>query len=379
MRNNTMNQNFFDESKQQSQVKSAIVAKYFKAWAYVMIGAQDRNPRVTDKKIAYIDLFAGPGRYLDGTISTPLRILQTAIEDDRLRQRLVTFFNDKDEKNTQSLSEAIKQLPDVDKLKHYPLVEKLEVGERIVETFEDMKLVPTLFFIDPWGYKGLSLRLINSVLKNWGCDSIFFFNYNRINMGLHNPKVREHMEALFGKERADKLRAELSELSVKERELTVVEELCQALKELGLDYVLPFRFKDDRGTRSSHHLIFVSKGFKGYEIMKNIMAKESSEKEQGVATFEYNPATQRKQALLFELSRPLDDLGDMLLEEFSGKKLTMRQIYEQHNVNRPYTDRNYKEVLKRLEAQQKIETSPHRKGTFGDNVLVTFPQLRRNK
>jgi len=374
-----MNQNFFDESKQQSQVKSAIVAKYFKAWAYVMIGAQDRNPRVTDKKIAYIDLFAGPGRYLDGTISTPLRILQTAIEDDRLRQRLVTFFNDKDEKNTQSLSEAIKQLPDVDKLKHYPLVENLEVGERIVETFEDMKLVPTLFFIDPWGYKGLSLRLINSVLKNWGCDSIFFFNYNRINMGLHNPKVREHMEALFGKERADKLRAELSELSVKERELTVVEELCQALKELGLDYVLPFRFKDDRGTRSSHHLIFVSKGFKGYEIMKNIMAKESSEKEQGVATFEYNPATQRKQALLFELSRPLDDLGDMLLEEFSGKKLTMRQIYEQHNVNRPYTDRNYKEVLKRLEAQQKIETSPHRKGTFGDNVLVTFPQLRRNK
>ena len=374
-----MNQNFFDESKQQSQVKSAIVAKYFKAWAYVMIGAQDRNPRAADKKIAYIDLFAGPGRYSDGMLSTPLLILQTAIKDDKLRQRLVTFFNDKDEENTQSLSEAIEQLPDVDTLKHYPLVENLEVGKHIVKMFEDIELVPTLLFVDPWGYKGLSLRLINSVLKNWGCDSIFFFNYNRINMGLHNPKVQEHMEALFGKERADKLRAELIELSVKERELTIVEELCQALKELGLDYVLPFRFKDDRGTRSTHHLIFVSKGFKGYEIMKNIMAKESSETEQGVATFEYNPAVQRKQALLFELSRPLDDLGDMLLEEFSGQKLTMRQIYEQHNVNRPYTDKNYKEVLKRLEAQQKIETAPHRKGTFGDNVLVTFPQLRRNK
>src|SRR5574341_704918 len=29
-----------------------------------------------------------------------------------------------------------------------------------VKKFEEMHLVPTLFFIDPWGYKGLSLRLI---------------------------------------------------------------------------------------------------------------------------------------------------------------------------------------------------------------------------
>ncbi len=56
--------------------------------------------------------------------------------------------------------------------------------------FEQMNLVPTFFFVDPWGYKGLSLRLINSVLKNWGCDCIFFFNYTRINMGLENELVK---------------------------------------------------------------------------------------------------------------------------------------------------------------------------------------------
>lgn len=343
-----------------------------------MIGAQDRNPRGMDKRIAYIDLFAGPGRYLDGTTSTPLRILETAIKDDKLRQRLVTFFNDKDEEKTQSLSKAIKQLPDVDTLKHPPMIENQEVSEHIVEMFEDMKLVPTLFFVDPWGYKGLSLRLINSVLKDWGCDCIFFFNYNRINMSLHNPKVREHMEVLFRKERADRLRAKLSELPPGQREPTIVKELCQALQELGPDYVLPFCFKDDYGTKSSHYLIFVSKGFKGYDIMKDIMASASSDTEQGVPTFEYNPAAQMKQGLLFQ-PRPLDDLCDMLLVEFSGQKLTMRQIYEQHSVNRPYISKNYKEALKRLEEEQKIETSRHRKGTFGNNVLVTFPQLQEEK
>ena len=371
------NENFFDESKQQSQVKSAIVAKYFDAWSKVMISTQDRYRQHQDNKIAYIDLFAGPGRYSDGTISTPLRILEKAINDDQLRQCLVTIFNDKDERNTNSLEEAIKELPGVETLKYQPQVETQEVGEEIVDMFEEMRLIPTLFFVDPWGYKGLSLRLVNSALKDWGCDCIFFFNYNRINMGLNNDAVREHMNALFGEERADYLRLKLEPLIPQNRELTIIEELCQAIRDSGSEYVLPFRFKDNRGSRTSHHLIFVSKHFRGYEIMKEIMAKESSDAQQEVATFEYNPVD-AEQPFLFELSRPLDDLGDMLLKKFAGQKLKMSKIYEQHNVNRPYTKQNYKRVLWQLEEQGKITASKHKKNTFGDRVLVTFPDQGQN-
>ena len=165
---------------------------------------------------------------------------------------------------------------------------------------------------------------------------------------------------LFGEERADELRTRLTPLTPKQRELAIVGELCQALRELGPEYVLPFRFKDDHGSRTSHHLIFVSKGFKGYEIMKEIMAKESSDADQGVASFEYNPVDARiaaQQQLLFELSRPLDDLGDILLKEFSGQKLMMRQIYERHNVNRPYTKKNYKQVLTHWDLEQQFGLS----------------------
>ena len=368
------NKKFFDESREQSQVKSAIVTKYFSVWARVIIGAQNHHRQNADNRIAYIDLFAGPGRYSDGTTSTPLLILKTAIEDNDMRQRLVTIFNDKDERNTKSLSKAIDRLPGVNKLKHKPRILTQEIGENIVRKFEGMNLIPTLFFVDPWGYKGLSLRLVNSVLKDWGCDCIFFFNYNRINMGLNNDAVREHMDALFGEERANDLRIQLDLLAPKQRELTIIEELCKTLRHLGPKYVLPFRFKDDGGSRTSHHLIFVSKGFKGYEIMKEIMAKESSDAEQGVAKFEYNPVDAgMTQQLLFRLSRPLDDLGNMLLQDFAGRTLTMREIYKQHNVDRPFIKKNYKDVLKQLEEHQKITSSPHRKNTFADNVRVTFP------
>jgi len=365
---------FFDESTEQSRVKTAIVTKYFDAWAAVMIATQKKHGM--PEPIAYIDLFAGPGRYLDGTVSTPLLILQKAIRNPEVGARLVTIFNDKDEANTRSLERAISELPGIETLRYKPVVHTSEVGEEIAELFEQQRLVPTLFFVDPWGYKGLSLRLVNSVIKDWGCDCIFFFNYNRINAGLDNPMVKQHMDCLFGTERANLLRQRLAPLRPHTREMVIVEELCQALKGMGTRYVLPFRFRNDRGTRTSHHLIFVSKAFKGYEIMKEIMAQESSSREQGVASFEYNPADAAqigRQALLFQLSRPLDELADMLLRDFAGQTLTMKEIYERHNIDRPFTKRNYKDALTALENLGRVNVSSHRKNSFGDTVLVSFP------
>lgn len=366
---------FFIESLEQSQIKAEIVAKYFWAWAKVIIPSQKGR----GNKIAYIDLFAGPGRYKDGTRSTPMLILERAIQDSDIRDMLVTIFNDKDSNNTQTLSQTIKSIADINLLKYQPQIRNEVVGEEIIKMFEKMRLVPTLFFVDPWGYKGLSLRLINSVLKNWGCDCIIFFNYNRINMGLHNKAVEDHMNALFGQERADKLRAKLEPMCPFDRELAIIETLAEALKEMGGEYVLPFCFKNAQGNRTSHHLIFVSKNLKGYEIMKEIMAKESTKTEQGVPSFEYNLADRTK-PLLFELARPLDDLEVMLLDNFADGKMTMLDIYNQHHVGKRYIKANYKNALNKLEAKGRIVTfppmdeRPKRLGepTFGDKVIVKF-------
>ena len=366
---------FFEESREQSVVKAAIVAKYFWAWAKVIIP----TAKTHEGKIAYIDLFAGPGRYKDGTKSTPLLILETAIQDKDMRDMLVTIFNDKDPTNTQSLQTAINAMPGIEGMKFHPRILTEEVGEEMVCKLEQWKLVPTLFFVDPWGYKGLSLRLINSVLKNWGCDCIFFFNYNRINMGLGNDYVKAHMDALFGEERAARLRERLESLPPEQRELTIVEEIAEALQKMGGKFVLPFCFRNEAGTRTSHHLIFVSKHYRGYEIMKEIMAKESSTIEQGVPSFMYCAADIR-QPILFGLSRPLDDLAEMLLTDMAGRRLTMKQVFESHNIGKPYISRNYKDALRQLEAEEKISVTPPAdrrrkvKGevTFADDTQVQF-------
>lgn len=368
---------FFNEPTEQSQVKAAIVSKYFSAWAKVIISSAKR--RGTDR-IAYIDLFAGTGRYEDGTPSTPLLVLQQAIRDPDLRKMLVTVFNDADANNVRSLQDAIASIADIALLKYKPQFYNEEVGQKIIEMFEQVHLVPTLFFVDPWGYKGLSLRLINSLLKDWGCDGIIFFNYNRVNMGLHNEVVREHMDALFGRDRAAKLRARLEEMSPHERELAIVEAIMEAMQEMGGKYVRSFAFKNDSGTRTSHHLIFVTKHIRGYEIMKGIMARESSSTQQGVPSFEYSRET-CNQPMLFELSRPLDDLSGILETEFAGRSMTMLDLYQSHHVGKPFIKSNYKHVLAQLEAKGRItadppaDRRPKHKGqvTFADSVKITFP------
>jgi three-Cys-motif partner protein len=361
---------FFDERSDQSEVKARIVQKYFDAWARVIMPTARR----LDGKIAYIDLYAGPGRYKDGSASTPLLVLEHAIADPGMSQMLVSQFNDANQNHTATLRSEIDKLAGIKNLKYMPIVTCGEIDEDAERFFNETRLIPSFSFVDPFGYKGLSLKIVNGVIKDWGCDCVFFFNYARINAGISNPAVERHVDALFGEGRAQKLRERLPAMRPHEREALILEELAQALKEMGGNFVLPFRFKNATGTRTSHSLVFVSKHFKGYEIMKDIMAKESSVIEQGVPSLTYSPADE-SMPLLFSLSRPLDDLEGMLCETFAGQSLTMEDIYRRHSVDTPYIKKNYKDALLHLESNGRITADPakRRKLTFADHVVATFP------
>lgn len=368
---------FFDEVTEQSRVKQNIVLKYFAAWANVMVPIARKRGL---ERLRYVDLFAGPGHYRDGSESTPLLLLRYVLANPELLKRLEPIFNDKDEDAVSKLTNAIQNLRGIRELRFTPKIFNRDVDSNLLEVITLRGDVPTLWFLDPWGYKGVSLLLISSLLVAWGSDLIIFFNYNRVNAALDNEVFRQNMESLFGRDRLNELKLEIEGLQPADRETCVIETFAQALKEVGGQHVLPFRFTTEGGKRTSHHLVFVSKDFKGFEIMRNIMAKESSSTDQGVPSFTYNPAD-RRFPLLFELWRPLDELGEMLTAEFAGSQITMSEIYQRHSVGRRFVERNYKDALRRLEKEGRIKSQPPAeqrrvlKGevSFGPNVMVTFP------
>jgi three-Cys-motif partner protein len=360
---------FFVETADHSKVKTTIATKYFFTWARI-IAAKTRSDR-----IGYIDLYAGPGRYIDGTKSTPLLVLEGAIADPNMRQMLVTYFNDGKPAHADSLENAIKALPGIETLKHKPGIDKTEVGPGIVTAF-DKPIIPTFAFIDPYGYKGLSLGLVNAVIKDWACECLFFFNYNRINPGINNKMVRPHMEALFGAERLAKLQIDIQGRPSGEREVLVMTALTAALQDLGGRFVVPFRFKMDEKDRTSHYLVFVSKNFLGYEIMRGVMGKASSSFINGVPSFEYNPSP----PLFFSDERTVDALAEMLAVDLAGKQLTVDQAFEFHSPGKLYIRKNYKDAVIRLEKDNRViasrPSSERKKGTLADDITISFPRLR---
>jgi three-Cys-motif partner protein len=338
---------FFDEAMPHSIVKTEIVSKYFPPWARIM------KPRAHGGKMAYMDLYAGKGIYADGTDSTPIRIMKAVLADEGLRQMVVTFFADADPECVAALQANISALPDIERLKYRPQIALGAAHEHgIAEAFETRDVVPTFMFLDPFGYHGLSTKLMRSILKNFGCEIAFFFKYTRIRAALRNKLVREEMDAIFGHERVEKLKNLLPSIGTQdEKERTILTGLEEALGEIGGKYVLTFRFRNEFG-RATHHLVFVTKNELAHDIMKEIMAAASTGKRQGVATFEFTPNTPHDAAVMLPLfdhaEHPLDRLKEELLERYRGRRIKIEEIYSDHNYKTPYTKKNYSEALRQL-------------------------------
>jgi three-Cys-motif partner protein len=380
---------FFQEPTPGSAVKAAIVSKYFWAWAKVLYNKPGRQGR----PLRYLDLYAGPGCYDDGTASTPLLVIEKAIADANFRHLVAAHLNDIGPEKCRALKGAIQALPGIESLRYPPIVESRAVDEAMARQIEEATLPPTLSFVDPWGYKGVSARLIRALTKHWGCDCIFFFNYNRINLALGNESVTEAVDELFGMERAEILRGRLERLSPQARETTIVEELKQAITDGSRRRAFQFAFKFDSSNRTSHYLVLVTKEPVGFEIMKKIMAKESTEAPQGVPGYQYIPAQIRQppaqvQQLTFldfpKPPQPLDLLQARLLEHFAGRCMAMIEVYREYNrIADHYIPRNCKDALLALEVAGSISCDPPAierpcyKGapTLADWVRITFPPI----
>jgi three-Cys-motif partner protein len=372
-----MPSNFFNEQLSGSKIKTSIVSKYFLAWANVMVA----NVRGRGDKIGYLDFFCGPGKYEDGSDSTPLIILKAAVNNPDFSKMLVTIFNDADQANVDILEEEVLKISGIDRLKYQPDFAKETVGNQLAEKLKKLELVPSLIFLDPFGYKGLSLELIASVIKDWGCDCIFFFNYNRINAALTNKKFVGLVNSIFGEETADLLREKVEKLKPEEREELILEYFMEELKKIKGKYSISFKFFKENSSKTSHFIFFTTKHPLGYKIMKQTMATHCATRG-GVPTYEYDPKQEMNEQMdLFEDDNSeIQFLAKEIHKLYKGKTKTRKEIYEEHNIRRPYIENNYKDALLLLEQEGKISIDPpagkrkKMKGklTLGEKLPIKF-------
>lgn len=362
---------FFEHQHERSRVKSEIVARYFWLWAQIILG-QLRKDR-SSARVRYFDLFSGPGSYLDGKPSTPLLVLTTITTDTKLHGSVEVVFNDKDKEAATNLARLVSEHDSFKELMPPIRVYSEEVGQDLLNRVLTHS-IPTLSFVDPFGYKGMSQGLIGKLLQGFGSECIVFFNYRQFNRDITNPITQDWIDELLSKQRADALRSKVLMMGPQEREDAALQSLTEAFADVGGDFVLPFMIRDAKSNRTSQYILHVSKKKYGHDKMKDVMARSAQFAGRVGGKFVFDPKLRNQESLFVEADT--SDLEYQLLVDFWGATLFMSDIIDIHGIGKSFREPDYRRALLNMETRDEIICNPpeseRRPGTLPITTLVRF-------
>ncbi|WP_019986497.1 three-Cys-motif partner protein TcmP [Rudanella lutea] len=376
------NDDFFKIQSASSRIKAKIVAEYFPQYCRILM----KSPK-EHRRIVYLDLFSGPGKYGDDNPSTPLLIAKACYEDVRLRDNVLLAFNDK------TYAEELKknflaQFPE-GSFRHKPRFASRTVGEdEAIQKYlsrkpEKINYSPTLLFFDPWGYKGIDTKTLATFLENWGNEIFLFVNIKRINAAIENDKFDELMESIFPTT-IDYLRKDKKyKATVYDRLNLIMDNLADEFKRVTPNlYHCAFKFREEDSEATSHFIIHFCKHKRGYELVKQIFYDFDNigaclEKD-GVYTFDAKVQGSSASLSLFGDLNVLA-LSQQLERAYKGRTITARRLFDEHHPGKKFCASHYAKTLRKMEEEKKVtaiftDGKQHKVSVLiTDDCLLSFP------
>ena len=352
---------FFKKQTDSSRVKASIVSEYFPQ--YCKIIRRKHEPEM----FRYIDLFAGPGIYEDGNISTPIMLARNIAKESSLKDKVQFVFNDLNYcEELRANFEA--EFPRGTFTKKVYFTDK-KVGdyENIYTYLEKSTMKPcggswlneqpSLLFFDPFGYKGMRTETLAKFLKNWGNEIFLFINTKRINPALEN-ELFEDMMRLWFPSRFDTLKEEVRKLkTLTERLEYILTSLREEFVALvgGMVYCCAFRFQEENSRTTSHYILHITKGPRGYDLCKSVYNKFANEDlvlSHGSNTYTFDPKKCANDVSLFgDTNMAAEALKDILCKQYMGKTITALALFEEHQRGSRYSRDHYTRALRMAEEE----------------------------
>lgn len=380
---------FFDELHEHSLAKLNLLKNYAVKWMRkVTLGTMQ-------KKCAIIDTFAGTGYYEDGSEGSPIIILREAIDYAKQAQekqninfdKIILIFIEKDKKNFLRLQESLEKFLDskivadkYNKVLDYSNIE-LYISNDDFNKFTDNLLkdvdhiIPTLMFIDPFGYKVLDYNSISKIINKYNqCELIINFMYEEINrffLKEDSEKFKETLGGFYGP-KYEEIKNIVANKPPQERRQIIIEGYKEGLKNAGSIFSLDFDIEKKGKIKMS--LIFSTKNLNGFDTMKESMFDICNNTD-----FEYH--TFNPQMSLFqgdEEQKCIEELSVNIYNKFKTKTASFMEIKEYAKKHPFIPSKFVKKSLKLLEQKEliknviKIDGSKRRIGTFPDDSIVNF-------
>ena len=348
-----------------TKAKHEILRRYLAAW-FPILGTYH-------SRIVYIDGFSGPGRYKNGEPGSPMIALDVALSHRKTTTGEIVFWFI--EERNDRLAHLKQELAAVPVPAHFKVIAEPgrfddEFGKVLASIETDRNiLAPTFAFIDPFGFSGIPLSLIERLLGYKRCEAFITFMVDAINRFLEHPDdtVVQHIVEAFGGDEAVQIAKGPGDRIAKLRVL-YQSKLSSVAK-----FVRYFEMRD-RQDRIQYYLFFATNSEVGHVKMKEAMWKMDPD-----GDFRFSDATNPDQLVLFEAD-PSKMLAAQLRENFEGKGavtgLAVRTFVE--NVT-AYLKKHMTRALKQEEESGhlnvddvKTDGKRRRVNTFPDEVKMTW-------
>jgi three-Cys-motif partner protein len=353
----------------QTWAKHQILRNYLEGWFGVM--------GQTNNKILFIDAFAGPGRYEDGSPGSPLIALDTLLKHPVINKKceFILLFNENVKARADHLMSILevgeKSNPMPKNVTVFPTnMDFVELSAEIASIFTGTqeRLVPTFAFIDPFGFSDSPLTALSDLLSFPKCELLTFLGLNSINRFATAKNVAGHMESLFGTSKVFEHAPHAGDPNRITFFVKLYEDQLKAT--CGFKYCRTFIMKNKSGLEI-YALVFATKNVKGLDLMKKSMWKMAPD---GRFTFS---ASDFGRETLFDSVVDYDSLASEIHEYFRGRTVHMQSIEEFALIHTAFLVSHVRTSLTILEGDGKLKAlntvNKNRRGkTFPEWIVIQF-------
>lgn len=353
---------FFETQTPSSRIKACIVSEYFPDYCKII------TSRYPPKEIRYIDLFAGPGLYGDGSVSTPILVARRCVTSEYLKSKVRFIFNDNFHKN--SLQHNFTSEFPKGTFFNEPRFGDKTVGEddairrflRLNTHVDSRNACPALLFVDPFGYKGIETEVLAKFMANWGNELFLFVNTKRIHPALENEKFHNLMQDLFPTTLNSVRRDRRFKQNTSERVSLIVNSLAREYENLlgQKVYYTAFKFLEEDSDTTSHYILHLTKSSRGFDLVKQVYNDFANVGTvfDGVNTYTFDAKKLiNKTGELFDFNNlNIEKLKVDLLQKYGKRTITASRLFEEHQKNSLYTRTHYVQALRQLVAEHKVRS-----------------------
>lgn len=347
-----------------TKMKHVILSDYLKGWYPILCSF--------NRRILYIDGFAGPGIYKNGEKGSPIIALDCARNHIiELKSEIVFVFIEAKEDRCESLKSIIEKMELPDNFK----VEVVcgEFNDKLTETFEyldeqEKRIAPCFVLIDPFGYSQTPFSIIHKIMSNPKCEVMITFMYDSINRFIGESDKEEIFDNLFGTEKWREIR----NINGPKKRKKFLRNLYleQLQQDANIKYVQLFEMIN-KHNHTTYFLFYCTNNSKGLELMKTAMWNIDKS-----GDYKFSDRTDPRQRVLFETEPNYEQLKEIILNEFKGKTISGSELKEFIVTKTPFLHTHYKiPILKKMENSDPPEidvTNRRRRNSYPDNCKIEF-------